>query len=522
MDKEYQEYLKREVEDLRALGHKFLNGEASRADFKGMSGGMGSYAQKDGQHFMIRLRTPSGVITRAHFRLILDYAKQCGLERIHCTTRQAIQLHDLTIDQVCDIMSDAMDHDLYTRGGGGNFPRNVALSPLAGVDVQEIFDVTPYAMAIGSYFLDHATSYKLPRKLKVAFSSGPDDTAFATINDMGFIAVEQDGKPYFKLWLAGGMGGGPALGLPFDELVDPREVLYYVEAMVRLFAAEGDYEHRARARIRFIPRRMGVEAFMECYKGYVKQVKEECHFEPIEPVLSEKDEWEPESFDLGADDAQIVIPQRQKDLYTAVLHAVGGQIPVEDWEALDAFLDTCKDPSLRLGMLEDVFVRGLTADEVRRLLALTEGRMVRTNIEMSVSCIGVPTCQAGIQASQNLCHAIIKAVNESGMAKRYLPRIMINGCPSSCSRHPVAELGFAGKVKPHAGERVDAFECFVGGKVSQEESRMAVSVGTIPAAVIPEFIVELGRELESRGVSYQAYVAEHMEEVKTLAERYAI
>ncbi len=513
----YKKCLKEEAEEFRKTGKRFLDGELSKMEFKKMSGGMGCYAQRDGKHFMIRLRTPSGVISLPHFKLILGYAEKYGLDKIHITTRQAVQLHDLTIDQVCDIMSDAIDHDLFTRGGGGNFPRNVSLSPMAGADKGELFDVTPYALMVNDYFVRNATGYKLPRKMKVSFSSGSDDTAFATINDMGFMASENNGELCFQLWLAGGMGGGPAVGLPFDEPVKPEEALYYVEAMVRLFMAEGDYEHRAKARIRFIPRRMGVEAFMDCYKGYVKQVKEECKLEEITPKPVEAEDWEPE---LAP--SEVVIPQRQKGRYTVVLHPVCGQMTLSDAEELDRFLDTCDSPQLRLGMLEDLFVRNLTKEETEKLLTLMEGTMKRTKIDMSVSCVGTPTCQIGILESRRLCHAIIDKVEESGVERSFLPRVCISGCPNSCSRHQVAELGFAGKIKPVDGQKVDVFDCFTGGVVSRDKTAMGENLGTIPAVKIPEMIVELGTVLERADMDYRSYTAEHMDEVKELIGKYVV
>lgn len=269
----YKEFLKSEVQEFRKAGHRFLEKEISKAEFKGISGGMGVYAQQDQKSFMIRLRTPSGLISKEHLNLILSYVHKYGLEKVHLTTRQAVQLHDLDIDSVCDIMEDGIDHDLFTRGGGGNFPRNVSLSPLAGVEKAEAFDVTPYALQVGNYFLGNAPSYKLPRKLKVAFSSDEKDTAAASINDMGFMAVSEKGIPMFRMWLAGGMGQGPAVAVPYPSLVRPQEVLYYVEAMIQLFIAEGDYENKAKARTRFIPRRMGTEAFLECFEKHLEEVK---------------------------------------------------------------------------------------------------------------------------------------------------------------------------------------------------------------------------------------------------------
>ena len=95
----------------------------------------------------------------------------------------------------------------------------------------------------------------------------------ASINDMGFMAVSEKGIPMFRMWLAGGMGQGPAVAVPYPSLVRPQEVLYYVEAMIQLFIAEGDYENKAKARTRFIPRRMGTEAFLECFEKHLEEVK---------------------------------------------------------------------------------------------------------------------------------------------------------------------------------------------------------------------------------------------------------
>lgn len=134
----YNEMLKNEIKDFRKLGHKFLDKEVSVGDFKGVSGGMGVYAQRGGEKFMIRLRTSSGVISLKHMKLIAGFMDEYRIKQLHLTTRQAVQLHDLRIDDVCDIMETAVDNGLYTRGGGGNFPRNVSLSVMSGVEKMNI------------------------------------------------------------------------------------------------------------------------------------------------------------------------------------------------------------------------------------------------------------------------------------------------------------------------------------------------------------------------------------------------
>ncbi len=112
----YNEMLKSEISAFRELGHKFLNKEVSVGEFKGASGGMGVYAQRGGQSFMIRLRTSSGVIALKHMKLISTFLNQYKIDHLHLTTRQAVQLHNLGIDDVCDIMETSIDNGLYTRG----------------------------------------------------------------------------------------------------------------------------------------------------------------------------------------------------------------------------------------------------------------------------------------------------------------------------------------------------------------------------------------------------------------------
>lgn len=510
---EYKKLLKSEVDEFRELGHQFLDGKVTKNEFKGKSGGMGVYAQQDQKTFMIRLRTPSGIITKAHLGLILNYTKKYDLPRIHLTTRQAVQLHDLQIDDVCDIMKNAIDHDLFTRGGGGNFPRNVSLSPLAGVEQGEAFDVTPYAVLVGQYFLKNATGYHLPRKLKAAFSSGKEDTANASVNDIGFMAVLDDGKPMFRMWLAGGLGGGPAAAIPYGKLVQPEEVLYYIEALVQTFVAEGDYENKAKARIRFIPRRMGEDAFLECYEKHLKDAKERFKFTKIAPLIVKE----------TAEDTlrtPVLIAQKQKDLYTVVLHPVCGQLLTEDLEKIWQFVNRIEEADIRISMEEDMYIRNLTREQAGELLAEAGQNMMKTPVQMSVSCIGTPTCQMGILQSQKLCRSILAAVKEAGVEDCGLPMIQISGCPNSCARHQTAAIGFAGRKVRVGTEAKDAFTLQTGGKTRLNETRLGDVKGVLLADAIPEFIVRAGMLLKEQNASWETFA--ESDEFEELVEQYIV
>lgn len=98
---------------------------------------------------MLRLRMTAGRMSKEKMAFIADVLVRYPVPRVHLTTCQTVQLHDLDQDTVCDVMEEALDHGIVTMGGGGDFPRNVTCSPLSGVEKGEYFDVLPWAEAAG-------------------------------------------------------------------------------------------------------------------------------------------------------------------------------------------------------------------------------------------------------------------------------------------------------------------------------------------------------------------------------------
>ncbi len=102
------------------------------------------------------------------------------------------------------------------------------------------------------------------------------------------MAAVENGKPYFRLFIAGGLGSNPGVSLHYDKLIETKDILYHVEAMTQLFIAEGDYKNKAKARTRYIPRRMGTDAFFECYEKHLAKVKEERNLENVMKNILQK------------------------------------------------------------------------------------------------------------------------------------------------------------------------------------------------------------------------------------------
>lgn len=512
-----KEILYGEIEGFRKVGHQFINGELNLMQFKHASGGFGVYAHRGGKDFMIRLRIPSGITDVSEMNTIYNFAAKYGLDKIHFTTRQAIQLHGLSIDEVCDLMKEALDNNIYTRGAGGNFPRNVAISPLSGVEKDEAFDVTPYAIKVGNYFLERIYTYKLPRKLKVSFSSNENDEGHCTVQDLGFLAVNKDGKEYFQVYLGGGLGQNPRKAVKYRELIEPKEVLYYVEAMVRLFMAEGDYTNRNKARIRYIVERLGEEEFLNCYEKYVNEVKNDKSLEiEVKPKVYDK-----KGIKTNVDNSRLV-EQKQEGLYSVYLHPIGGQLLVKDLRAILDLIANFEDIEIRLAMTEGVYFRNLNGKEAEELLSLTENMSAKTDFEQSVACIGVPICQVGLCNSQGTLHSVINYFKENEGRLDILPKIHFSGCGNSCGVHQISGIGFTGKKK-RVGEAVEeCFTLFVNGACGIEKSRLGEAYADIQSSKIPEFLFKLSKKVEESNLSFEDYLSDREDEFKILVEEYSV
>ena len=512
-----KEVLLSEIEGFRLIGHKFLNKEISMMEFKHASGGMGVYAHRGGEKFMVRLRIPSGITDINELKLIRDITERYNLGGFHLTTRQAIQLHGLDFDSICDVIKEALDLDIYTRGSGGNFPRNVAISPLSGVDKDEAFDVTPYAIATGNYFLERIYTYKLPRKFKVSFSNSEEDEAHCTVQDLGFLAVKKDGKENFEVYLGGGLGKNSKIAVTLKELIDPNDVLYYVEGMVSMFKAEGDYENKNKARVRYILDRMGEEEFLKCYTKHVNEAKAKGGLDlKVEPKVYNK-----KGIVIDTKHPRLY-SQKQEGLYSVYLHPTGGQLTLEQLNTILKELESCDDAEVRLSMSEGVWFRNLNGEEAKRFLKVTQGMGGETRLEQSVSCIGVPTCQMGIANSQGTLNNIIEYFKSKNFNEDILPQVHLSGCINSCGVHEIGKIGFIGKKKRVNDKVEECFELHIGGSYGALNVKFGKVYGDILSTEIPEFLYELALLLKKENITFEEFIKNRENEFQELVNKYLV
>lgn len=502
---------KEDLTEFREVTDRFYAKEVSTKEYKGFSGGFGSYAQKGGNASMLRLRIPGGRLTKEKLRFVAGAVAEYGVEKAHFTTCQTIQFHNLNAEAVCGIMEKALDAGIVTRGGGGDFPRNVMVSPLSGVEEGEYFDVLPYAEAVSDYLLGFIKTVKMPRKLKVGFSNSPANETHATFRDLGFVAGK-DGS--FDVYSAGGLGNNPRMGVKVAEQVPGTEVLYYVKAMVETFIAYGNYENRGKARTRYMQETLGADGYKMAYLEKLEGVKtgEDLKLEVIEQPVNKRGNGTEAS-------GRRVIPQKQEGLYAVTYHPIGG-VPKVDWFA--AIYETVKDMEeveLRIAPDETIYIINLNGDEAKKVLEATADG-ARDLFETSVACIGATICQVGLRDSQGVLAQIIEEVRKHDFADGVLPRIHISGCTSSCGTHQIGTLGFHGGVKRVNDVVEPAFTFHVNGCDLAGEERFGEQWGMMLQKDMPAFFVELGQAVESAHTTFDAWYTEDPKRLKTLAEKY--
>lgn len=507
------QFWKQYLPEFKEKTAQFYDGNMSQSEYKSFSGFYGSYAQRGGKANMLRLRMPAGRVTKERMAFTADMLKKYHISRMHFTTCQTIQLHDLHQDAVCKIMEEALDAGIVIIGGGGDYPRNVMCPPLSGVEKGEYFDVLPWAQAAGDYLLQFITEKKMPRKLKVGFSNSPANITHATYRDLGFAATKE-GK--FDVYSAGGLGIQPRFGVKVAQGIEPEMILYYVKAMWLTFLAYGNYESRVKARTRYMQEALGSpEKYADAYLEKLAEVLnsgENLRIHPKEQMIAKKG-------DGNKIAGPRIMPQKQEGLYTVSWHPIGGMPKPEVFCELSRTMGEMEEAELRLSPDETAYVINLTAKEAEKILDLTKDG-AQTQFETSVSCIGASVCQVGARDSQALLASCIKAVREANIPDGALPQIHISGCPSSCGTHQTGIIGFRGGMKKVNGTLQPGFVLYVNGCEQQGKEMMGIELGTIQADRIPEFLVKLGKTVAESGLEFYEWNEKNKSSLNELAMEY--
>ena len=197
---------RKDIEELERRIKAYLVGQEDEDRFKHYRLTRGVYGQRQIGVQMFRTKIPYGHITPDQLIALADISERYTNGRLHITTRQNVQMHYVKLTDSPAVWKDLSEAGMTAREACGNTVRNLTASPLAGVDPEEPFDVTPYVHASFEYFLRNPICQEMGRKIKPAFSSSEKDAAFTYFHDFGFIPRVREGKKGFKVVVGGGLG----------------------------------------------------------------------------------------------------------------------------------------------------------------------------------------------------------------------------------------------------------------------------------------------------------------------------
>lgn len=481
----------------------FKSGSITPEEFKQRRAPWGVYEQRLKGTYMLRARIGGGVLGVEQMERLASVARQYGGGRLHVTTRQDIQLHDLAIDDLPKAIGELSAAGLTTRCACGNTVRNVTACPYAGVCPSELFDVTDFARTTASFFNGLPGNTSLPRKFKIAFSGCPADCALTRVNDLGFVAAERGGRPGFTVYAGGGMGAFSRVGNLLIDWIPADETIRVAEALRRVFDRTGDRTNRRRARLRFVYERLGVDAVRQHVLAELDRAHEEAVPSVSSPQMSALPPVPPCDPEETTESAfgMRFIRQRQEGYVSVRLTLPLGFISSEDLRALAGIASRHSvERAVRTTRLQGLLLRQVAVadlpDLARSLAALTFDAAAPSQFEYLISCAGASTCNFGICATRGAAGACADAFDRARIVLDASMRLRFyfSGCPNSCGQHAIAPVGFQAAALRIAGSLAPAYRVLVGGRAGATGTRLAQSAGSIPARVLPEFAAAVVRD----------------------------
>ncbi|MEN6496201.1 MAG: sulfurtransferase TusA family protein [Thermoguttaceae bacterium] len=513
---------------------RFQSGASSAAEFRAFRVPRGVYEQRESDTYMLRVRFPAGVVLPEHLRTLACVSKTYGNGVLHATTRQDIQIHRVLLGNIYPALTELHTAGLSTKGGGGNTVRNIVGCADAGVCANEVFDISPYVLTLTEFLLPDPLSYQLPRKYKIAFSGCSRDCAGATVNDLGFIAKRVNGDTGFAVYVGGGMGASSRAADRLEGFVPAGEVHLVAEAIKRVFDQHGNRRNRQKARIRFLVEEIGLERFRTLYQRELTALRKTSpaslplrklpeHQQTIDASSSRQSPGFPQWRQRAA------VPQRQGAFYLVQIPLPLGDIDAERLEKLADVVARHGEGAVRATQRQNLILRWVHRNELSalhaelRALRLADGQP--PVLRDLVSCAGAATCRLGICLSRGLARAIHETLSQSdldlaGLGER---KINISGCPNSCGRHPVAEIGLFGAARRVQGRLVPHYVLQLGGRLAEGETRLARGNESVPAKNVPRLLLELLQAFRQspKHPDWEAFLETEGESLyKALVEKY--
>jgi ferredoxin-nitrite reductase len=458
-------------------------------------------------YFMLRVKTPGGILTPAKLRTIGQLSVGHGRGFGELTTRQNIQLHWMALNELPEILSVLDAAGLTTTGACGDNVRTITGCPLVGLSREELFDVRAFLEEMSDFFIRNREYSDLPRKHKITVSACPDQCNAPEIHCIALLAVMREGRPGFAIKAGGGLSTWPRLADDLGVWVPQEEALEVVRGIVDVWREDLKYRlSRARARLKFLVNDVGapvLRARVEEKLGR-KLLDGAAPLGPAQEV-----------------DHTGLYPQKQEGLWWAGFPVFLGLM---DGNAMQAVADLADSygGEIRLTRRQNFILNNIPEervdDVVSRVGELGFPLSAHSLRSVSIACTGDPFCNYTVAETKGKLKEIVEHLEQTFGAQVADLRLNLDGCPHACAHHWIGDIGLQGttlRERGPNGERLHGYDLFLRGGLGRDAAIGRPVLKRVPGTVVHQVVESLVRAwLSGRtdSESLQQFFSRHEDE----------
>jgi sulfite reductase (ferredoxin) len=449
------------------------------------------------EFFMLRIRVAGGLLDPEQLRAIAWVSERFGRDVADVTDRQNIQLHWIRVEDMPRIWEAIERVGLTTAEACGDTPRNMIGCPLAGIDAAEIIDATPILELTHKRFVGDPAFSNLPRKFKTSMAGCAQQCAQHEINDISFVGVQRDGTAGFDLWVGGGLGPNPHFAKRLGVFVEPDLVPEVWAAVTGAFRDYGYRRVRNRARLKFLIADWGPERFREViereYLGFALPDGDP----PPASVSTQRDH-------IG------VFDQRDGRKYIGFAPRAG-RIAGHQLARIADLAERHGSARIRTTTQQKMVLCDIAPADVDAVVAELQAEDLRVEASTfrrgTMACTGIEFCKLALAETKMRAQWLYRELEERLPDFDEDIRINVNGCPNSCARFQIADIGLMGAVLSRAdGTKVDGFLVHLGGHLgdSMTFGRKARGVRVYAEDLVP-YVEKLIRRYQQQKNGHRGF-----------------
>ncbi|WP_433578682.1 nitrite/sulfite reductase [Nocardia brasiliensis] len=412
----------------------------------------------EAKYFMMRIRCDAGALNVEQLRTLGQISTEFGRDTADLSDRENVQYHWIEVENVPEIWKRIEAVGLKTTEACGDCPRVVLGSPLAGESLQEIIDPTPAIDEIVRRYIGKKEYSNLPRKFKTAISGQQD--VVHEINDVAFVGVEHpEHGPGLDLWVGGGLSTNPMLAQRVGAWVPLDEVPDVWEAVVSLYRDYGYRRLRTKARLKFLVKDWGIEKFRQVLEDeYLKRklIDGPAPEQPTKPI------------------DHVGVQKLKNGLNAVGFSPIAGRVSGTILTKVADAVERIGADRIRFTPYQKLIVLDVADDKVDALIdeLAPLGLQARPSLwrRNLMACSGIEFCKLSFAETRKRSQALVPELEDRLADLNALldvpVTININGCPNSCARSQIADIGFKGQlVDDGDGNQVEGFQVHLGGSL---------------------------------------------------------